>query len=115
MADEKDRYGDKMKLVERAKEDIYFAERDREIIDKLKERLKKVEKPEGKKRPLQCPKCQGELHGYLFMGIQLDRCQGCGGVWFDPGELDAILKKVNRGPLASLVDRLLARGHETLE
>ena len=29
MADEKDRFGETMKLVDRAKEDIYFAERDR--------------------------------------------------------------------------------------
>jgi len=27
MADEKDRFGDTMKLLERAKEDMYFAER----------------------------------------------------------------------------------------
>ena len=115
MADEKDRYGEKMKLLEKAKEDIFFAERDRQLIDKLKERLKKVEKPLSKKPPLQCPKCQGELEAHLFMEIQLDRCQGCGGIWLDQGELDAILKKVNRGPLASLIDRFLARGHETLE
>jgi hypothetical protein len=44
MADEKDRFGEAMKLLERAKEDIYFAERDRELIEKLKQQLKKVEK-----------------------------------------------------------------------
>jgi hypothetical protein len=29
MEDQKDRFGEKMRLVERAKEDIYFAEKDR--------------------------------------------------------------------------------------
>ena len=32
MADEKDRFGDTMRLVERAKEDIYFAEQDRPVL-----------------------------------------------------------------------------------
>ena len=42
-----------MKLVERAKEDIYFAQRDRELIEKLKAQLQKVEDQESK---LHCPK-----------------------------------------------------------
>lgn len=44
MADEKDKFGETMRLVERAKEDIYFAERDRELINKLKAQLQEVEK-----------------------------------------------------------------------
>ncbi len=109
MENEKDRYGEKMKLVERAKEDIYFSEKDRELIEKLKKRFKKVERPEGKHQPLDCPKCQGELESYTFMEILLDRCRGCGGLWLDPGELDVILKKASRGPLTSLIERFLSR------
>ena len=70
MADEKDRFGETMKLVERAKEDIYFAERDRELIEKLKEQLQKVEKKESK---IHCPKCTGLLESYTFQGFVLDR------------------------------------------
>ena len=33
MESEKDRFGDAMRLVERAKEDIYFRERDRELLE----------------------------------------------------------------------------------
>ena len=40
MEDEKDRFGEKMKLVERAREDIYFAAKDRELIEKLRRHLK---------------------------------------------------------------------------
>lgn len=46
MVDEKDRFGETMKLVERAKEDIYFAQRDRELVEKLKAQLQKVEDQE---------------------------------------------------------------------
>jgi nucleotide-binding universal stress UspA family protein len=39
MDDGKDRFGDKMKLVERAKENTYFAEKDREALQKLRAQL----------------------------------------------------------------------------
>jgi hypothetical protein len=55
MADEKDRFGETMKLVERAKEEIYFAGRDRELIEKLKHELKKVEKASSELHCLKCP------------------------------------------------------------
>ena len=77
MADEKDRFGETMKLVERAKEDIYFAQRDRELIEKLKAQLQKVEDQESK---LYCPKCRGLLETYTFQGFVLERCQACGGI-----------------------------------
>jgi hypothetical protein len=36
MVEEKDRFGETLQLLERAKQDIYFAQRDRELIEKLK-------------------------------------------------------------------------------
>ncbi len=111
MENERDRFGEKMRLVEQAKEDIYFAEKDRELIAKLKEQMKKVERPGGGGQQLVCPKCQGTLESYVVMEIFLDRCQGCGGLWLDQGELEGILKKITR-PLTSFIDRLLPRGEE---
>ena len=103
---EKDRFGDKLRLVERAEEDIYFAAKDRELIEKLKARLEKLQ-PRPEAPVLACPKCQSKLESYSFMEILLDRCAGCGGIWFDRGELEQIMKKVSRGPLAALVERFL--------
>lgn len=107
MENEKDRFGEKMKLLERAREDIYFAAKDRELIEKLKAMLKKVER-QGKER-LACPKCPGTLESYTFMGFFLDRCQACGGLWLDEGELEGILREASRGRAGSLIGRLLAR------
>lgn len=107
MADEKDRFGETMRLVERAKEDIYFAAKDRELLDKLKARLQKVDKS-GVEEQLRCPKCTGQLESYRFMEFALDQCRNCGGIWLDKGELEEILKKVTRSPLASLIKRLIA-------
>jgi Zn-finger nucleic acid-binding protein len=109
MADEKDRFGETMKLVERAKEDIYFAERDRELIEKLKAQLQKADKQESK---LHCPKCSGLLESYTFQGFALDRCQSCGGIWMDKGELEGVIRKITRGPLGEWIDKLTAKGQE---
>ena len=68
MADEKDRFGETMKLVERAKEDLYFAQRDRELIEKLKAQLQTADKQESK---LHCPKCPGMLETHTFQGFAL--------------------------------------------
>lgn len=109
MENERDRFGEKMRLVERAKEDIYFAAKDRELIEKLKGRLRKVER-EGE---LACPKCSGKLESYLFMEIALERCQGCGGVWLDKGEMETILKKAVRSPLGELLHQFVGKDDHT--
>ena len=110
MGDEKDRFGETMKLVERAKEDIYFAQRDRELIKKLKAQLQKAEDQESK---LRCPKCRGLLETYTFQEFVLDRCQNCGGIWMDKGELEGIIRKVARGPLSHWLDKLIGEGEGT--
>ena len=106
MADEKDRFGETMKRVERAKEDIYFAEQDQELIAKLKGQLQKVDQTEVE---LRCPKCLGRLETYTFQGFVLDRCDKCGGIWMDKGELEGVVRKVSRGPLGAWIDTLTAK------
>ena len=106
MTDDKDRYGETMKLVERAKEDIYFAERDRELMAKLRANLRKVE---NTAIDLCCPKCAGHLESYTFEGFALDRCDKCGGIWMDRGELEGVVSKVSRGPLGEWIDTLTAK------
>ncbi len=95
-----------MRLVERAKEDIYFAERDRELLEKLRAQLQKVDKAEV---PSRCPKCPGVLESYTFCGYALDRCRRCGGVWMDKGELKGVIHKISRGPLGAWIDKLTAK------
>lgn len=105
METEKDRFGETMRLVERAKEDIYFAERDRELLEKLRRELRRVDKAEETR----CPKCSGYLEGYTFQGVALDRCNTCGGIWLDKGELETIVRKINRGRLGAWIDTLTAK------
>jgi Zn-finger nucleic acid-binding protein len=103
MANEKDRFGETMRLVERAKEDIYFAAHNRELIEKLRAQLRKVNVQGEAPR---CPKCPGLLESFIFQEHVLDRCPACGGVWMDRGELEGVLRKHSRGPLGAWIDRL---------
>lgn len=33
--------------------------------------------------PLRCPKCQSTMAPVTLVDIEVDRCTGCGGLWFD--------------------------------
>ena len=53
---------------------------------------------------MNCPKCSSEtLVETLTLGdIPLDVCPGCSGIWFDKGELEALLKRSQGGGSADL-------------
>lgn len=38
-----------------------------------------------------CPNCREDLRLFKAAGVQLDGCPSCGGVWFDAGELNAVV------------------------
>ncbi|MBP7937188.1 MAG: zf-TFIIB domain-containing protein [Phycisphaerae bacterium] len=35
---------------------------------------------------MKCPKCQADVKPVVIAGIEVERCGGCGGLWFDAGE-----------------------------
>ncbi|MDQ7822327.1 MAG: zf-TFIIB domain-containing protein [Candidatus Eremiobacteraeota bacterium] len=75
-------------------EDSYFAERDKELIEKHKHELEQKKLEEQKKlHHMKCPKCGSDLMEIEFMDIMLDKCKKCGGVWFDKGEVQTLMKK----------------------
>ncbi|HEX4909181.1 MAG TPA: zf-TFIIB domain-containing protein [Permianibacter sp.] len=39
---------------------------------------------------MNCPKCHAAMDHVHLNGIEVDRCSGCKGMWFDTGELDAM-------------------------
>lgn len=44
-----------------------------------------------------CPRCAAEMETRLFGGVTLDRCAQCGGIWFDGGELQAVVTRYRSG------------------
>jgi Zn-finger nucleic acid-binding protein len=108
METERDRFGDTMKLVERAKEDIYFAQKDRELIQHLKAKLKETPVSFN----FRCPKCDRDMATYTFMDIVVQRCRSCEGIWLERGTLQTIVKKVVRSPWSSFVYDWMGRNEE---
>lgn len=41
-----------------------------------------------------CPRCAIEMEHLTRQGVTLDRCEVCGGIWLDKGELDTIVESV---------------------
>ena len=98
MANEKDRLGDKLRDVERAHEDLYFAKRDKELIEKLKRQKEQAFKEElGAASTMVCPRCGQNLKEQVINGIRIDECPGCGGLWLDKGEYEALAEGEKAG------------------
>lgn len=104
MVNEKDRLGDKLRDAERAREDEYFARRDRELIEKA--RGQKGEEAEATLREItrmRCPKDGRPLDSIKLRGVNVERCPACDGVWLDRGELEAIAGTESTGWIARLL------------
>ncbi len=41
---------------------------------------------------MKCAKCKSQMDKIGYMGIEVDRCKSCFGMWFDVNELQDILK-----------------------
>ena len=42
---------------------------------------------------MKCPKCGMDLSHFEMNGVELDRCEDCGGIWFDVGEVEDLLEE----------------------
>jgi hypothetical protein len=90
---------DDLKKEGYSKEDEYFYQRDRELLEKLRreaEARRQQQEQDNKKKEywLRCPKCGSNLSEEKYDVVLVDRCTNgaCGGVFFDGGELELLLK-----------------------
>ena len=47
-----------------------------------------------------CPRCARALEEIVCQGLTVDGCRGCGGIWFDPGELNRLAHQSEGGLMA---------------
>ena len=109
--DEKDRLGRALHDKERAEEDRYFAERDRELLRKLKEKRQAEEESAAQRQAaLRCPKCGARLQEAQISGVTADECPACHGMWLDRGELEQAVKyEAKTGWLTRYLERIRER------
>ena len=81
-------------------EEEYFHRKEQEALEKTRQRIAAEESETNKIPLMRCPKCGGKLEEHIFNEIKIDRCNGCRGVWLDPGELERVTSKESRGWLA---------------
>jgi Transcription factor zinc-finger len=99
MTDEgKDRLGEKLKKRERAEEDLFFAEKDREALERLR-----AERTAEHRAPGNCPRCGETLRGEDRHGVGVDVCPRGHGMWLDAGELAVIAKREKDSWLTRLI------------
>jgi hypothetical protein len=99
--EEKDRFGNKLRDAERGSEDQYFAERDRELVERLRQ-AKEGEPAAPPKQAAQvhCPKCGAQLVSHTFHDVSVEECPSCHGMWLDAGELEELARWENAGWVA---------------
>jgi hypothetical protein len=94
--DEKDRLGDKLRNLEKAREDQWAAQHDRELLEQLKRKQSKAKesvKAATKSAGFLCPHCQQQLVKSEKAGVSMLICQADDGAWIDKAELDELLRR----------------------
>jgi uncharacterized protein len=76
----------------KALEEEYFRRKERETLDRLREQMAAEAAAAGKEPARQCPLGHGALAEVRQDDVAIDRCDTCGGVWLDAGELELLTK-----------------------
>jgi len=105
--DEKDRLGGKLREKEKAEEDRYFAQRDKELLEKMKQEQSEAQETEH--ALMRCPKCGTKLNTVKHYDVTVEECPSCQGMWLDRGELETLAQRENEGWLSRLVRRGVLR------
>lgn len=105
---EKDRFGDKLRDLEHAREEDYFIRRERELIAKLRASMTVSEsesRAEAESESEPCPVCKAALVLTTEDGLAAKLCPVGHGAWLPPAVLEALVRRSE--PRAA--ERLLAR------
>ena len=85
MSDERDRLGDKFHDVEKAREDQWAREQDRQLLDKLRQR---------QTTELHCPQCNQKLAARTAAGFAMMGCPAGHGAWLDRETVAQVVKSL---------------------
>ncbi|HEX6090795.1 MAG TPA: zf-TFIIB domain-containing protein [Gemmatimonadales bacterium] len=91
-------------------EDEYFARENAELLRRQRERMDAARAEEERKSHyMKCPKDGHNLFTTVYHDVSIDRCERCGGVWLDPGELDALARNPDQpGVLGRVVSDVMS-------
>ncbi|MCA1612943.1 MAG: zf-TFIIB domain-containing protein [Acidobacteria bacterium] len=78
-------------------EEEYVRRKDREALDKLRREMAAEAEATGQAAARQCPLGHGALAEVRHDEVVIDRCNTCGGVWLDAGELEHLTEREEGG------------------
>jgi hypothetical protein len=91
MSEDKDYLGEKLRLLERARENAYFRKMDQELVARLRQQdATELEEAIRIFTHMRCPNCGEPLQEVTYHQVKIDECIGCGGIWLDKGELEQL-------------------------
>jgi hypothetical protein len=105
---EKDKFGEKLRDKEKGDEDRYFAQRDRELLAKIKTRFAD-DTSTGEQTHMRCPTCGESLSADTVDRIRIDICPACQGLWLSGDKLEQAAQQEERGWLTRCLDRIKGR------
>jgi uncharacterized protein with PIN domain len=96
-----DRFLEPLKLKERADEDVYFARRDRELIQKLHQGDEETERRYvAELARMRCPQCGARLARVTRHGVTIEECPLGHGMWMTEAEMHALAERERTGWIA---------------
>ena len=103
---EKDRLGDKLRELEKAREDQFFGNRDRELLQKLKAQTASTEEQTIRELAKgRCPDCGERLATRTKLDVEIHECPSGHGMWLGAGELEKIAARETTGWLSRFLGR----------
>ncbi len=85
-----------------SKEEEYFYRKNKELMEQARKKLdadRAVTAQRAQDKPfwMVCPKCGAKLHEVELGGVKVDQCAGCGGLFFDKGEVELLTGQPSKG------------------
>ena len=90
---------------DRRREDEWFRQNERQLLEAARVAREKRERERSAREKtaeldrlkllhfMKCPKCGHDMKEEDLMGVKVDRCSHCEGIYFDAGELDLVMLK----------------------
>jgi hypothetical protein len=85
--------------IRRAKEEGWFRQNEEKLIEAARQKRLEAQAAiqtsdaEARRRLhwKKCPKCGNEMRTETIEGVEVEKCAGCEGIFFDRGELETLL------------------------
>ena len=96
------------------KEAEYFYKKNKELLERMRQKLdteRASQEAKAQESPhwMKCPKCGFDLEEVELLGIKVDQCGHCYGIYFDKGELELLLQAQEPKGFLGGLKRLFAK------